>query len=97
MGNPKNKIQQAKNELSPAMEVADAKDLSKFKVKDQFFNKLKTYIEKATSQEKQIEVDYLSLNIGGVAIIAFKGVALTKAQIAGFDEKAKAHWLESIK
>lgn len=97
MANPKNKIQQAKNELAPAIEVADQKNLSNFKVKDEYFSKIKTYIEKSSKQEKQIEADWLNLHVGGVPIVAHKGQPLTKTQLQAFDKEAKEFWLESIK
>ena len=93
----RSKIQNAKNELAPSMEVAAKKDLSSYKIKDDFFTKLKTYIEKSSRQEKQIEADWINLVIGGVKITAFKGVQLTKNQLAAFDKEAKAYWLESTK
>jgi hypothetical protein len=67
------------------------------KVKDNFFNKEKTFIEKSTGQERQIPADWRKLHIGGMKILAFKGEFLTAEEAAAFDDKAREYYLEEVK
>jgi hypothetical protein len=93
----KNKKSTVKDELRPKEEELKAGTSSTFKIKDEFFDKKKTYIDKQSRTEKEIEADWFNLHVGGMKITAFKGKALTKKQLAAFNKEAKDYYLVKIK
>jgi len=104
------KNEKIKSELAPPMEVAAKEDLSEFKIKDKHFNKIKTYISKKDSTEKEIEADWRNININGLQMAVKKGQPLAKKQYRAFGssdsdsnemkakrEKQKDYWLDAVK
>ena len=88
--------QKVLEELTPKADKKDQSEASEFKIKDKFFDKVKTYIETNTDKQKEIEVDWKRLCVGGVTLVLFKNKPLTTNQLANFDESAKAYWLDVI-
>jgi hypothetical protein len=89
------KNQLAKNELAPAMEIPDGKG-SGYKMKDKHFNKVKTYIEKSTNIQKEVDADWRTIIVGRTEITAFKNQELTEKQFKVFDVEAKEYWLQKL-
>ena len=84
-------------ELRPKKEIKEGTKMSTLKMKDKFFNKEKTFIDKSSGTAKVIPADWRKLHIGRMKILAFKGEVLTAEEAAAFDDKAKAYYLESVK
>ena len=91
------KNQTARTELTPQVPETSGETNSNYKLKDSFFDKTKTYIEKGTKLEKEFDANWRHLNIGGQQMTLFEGVVLTKSQLAVFDKEAKAYWLDTPK
>lgn len=83
-------------ELIPEM-PEDKSPKTNYKVKDEYLTKKATYIDAKTRVEMVRDVDWISLNIGGLQMVLKKDVPLTKNQLSSFDEKAKKYWLTKIK
>lgn len=84
------------SELTPKREISQKDSLSNFKVKDEFFDKEKSYYDRTSKQAKTTEVFFRNLHVGGQAIVAYLGEPITKNELASFDADAKKHWLTSI-
>lgn len=104
------KKEQVKEELAPPMEVASKEDLSAFKIKDEHFNKTKTYIDRKSKQQQELEADWRNININGQQMVVYKGQPLTKKQYRAFEVSAadldvekerkknqQAYWLDKVK
>jgi hypothetical protein len=83
-------------EVTPPMDNDPKAKLSKFKVKENHFNKVKTYIDAKSKEVKTIEVDFINIHVG-IPMVLYKDIALTTEQLSHFDEENKAYWLEAIK
>lgn len=92
MARPK-KNEAQKNELKPNIEVSEG---TGYKVKDDHFDKYKSFIDKKDGLYKEIEADWRSLSIGGVQMTVHQGFELTKEQLIAFNDKAKDYWLEKV-
>jgi len=88
------KNQAIQNELAPKLEVSSAKELSDYKLKDKFFDKVKSYIDAKSKQAKELEANWRKLVVGGTKIVAFQGQPLTNEQLKAFDKDAKDYFLD---
>lgn len=78
------------------METEPKTKLSKLKVKDKHFNKVKTFIDAKSKEVKTIEVDFRNIHVG-IQMVVYKDVPLTIEQASQFNEEAKAYWLDPVK
>ena len=84
-------------EITPKTEPVEKGEETKLKIKDKFFDKEKTFLDKKTKNVSTIDADWRNLHIGGKAHVFKKGVAISKLQLQYFDKDAQAYWLESVK
>ena len=91
------KIEKQMKEVSPKRVIPDGAKMSSFKMKDEFFNKTKTFIEKDTGLVKEGAANWRNIHLGGKKVVCFEGKELTKEELSAFNSDAKKHYLEKIK
>lgn len=82
--------------LIPKRAKHDKKDLTDFFPQDKYFDRKKTYMP-TKNQVKEVDVNYRKICVGGTHLILFKNEALTKSELACFNENEKKSWLEQRK
>lgn len=81
--------------MSEEAKNTKSKALSKFKVKDKFFDKKISKIMKNRTTQ-MVDCDFRNLVIGNKKLKLFKGVPLTKEELSVFDSTAKEYWLTNV-
>ena len=95
MATKSEKQEELKKQLEPKTEAIAPEAMSKFKMKDEHFNKEKSFVKDGKADS--IKADWRNIHVGGMAMTLKKDVPLSTEQLANFDKDAKKYYLEEIK
>ncbi len=84
-------------EVAPKREVKETEKVTKFIMKEEHFNKTKTFIEKDTGLVKEVPANWRKLHLNGTAIVCYEGQPLTQNELSCFNKEAKEYYLEKVK
>ena len=91
------KIDKQVEEVSRKRVISDKDVMSGFKMKDEFFDKTKTFIDKDSKEVKEGAANWRNLHLGGKRVVCFEGKELTNSELSAFDNAAKEYYLEKVK
>jgi hypothetical protein len=89
------KQEQAREIFRPIRPEYSKGELSNYFPKESLFDKTKQYVDEGV--QKEVECDWMKINVSGVAIVLHKGKAVTKKELKSFNDAAKKYYLKGKK